>query len=124
MKNAIKFACLFLMFMCVILVSVDMFGVQDRKQELEESVSLSMRNTLKASNVNKLYDVSDEEMSAEFIRNLADNINTDSALDIYINELSLDGIIDTKVRATFTHVNGQQGTREVRKTLILEDYEK
>lgn len=124
MKSILKYSGLTVMAIITLLITMDINSVTTRKDEMEESLTVSMRNTLKATNIYSMYEISDEEMTAEFIRNFADNVNTDSDFDIYINETSTQGIIDAKVRSKFKHLNGENGSKEVRKTLISEEYPK
>lgn len=120
MNKLIVFSSLSIMALISIFAVMNTNSNTDRKAEIEDSLTISMRDTLKATNVYKMYNINDQEMSAEFLRNFAQNINTDGDMDIYINESSTKGLLDVKVRETHTNINGKQTSEETRKTLILE----
>lgn len=120
MKNLIKYAGFTIMALITIIVVMDINGVTTRHTEIEEGLTSSMYSTLKGTNVYKMYAISDNEMSAEFLRNLAENINTDSTLDVYINGASNKGVLDVTLQASYNHLNGQADDIITRKTLIYD----
>lgn len=120
MKNLIKYAGLTIMVLITMIVVMDINGVTTRQTEIEEGLTSSMYSTLKGTNVYKMYDISDEEMSAELLRNLAENVNTDSTLDVYVNGASNKGVLDVTLQASYNHLNGQADDIFARKTLIYD----
>lgn len=120
MKNLIKYAGITIIALITLLVVMDINSVTTRQIEIEEGLTSSMYSTLKGTNIYKMYDISDDEMSAELLRNLAENINTDSTLDVYVNGASNKGILDITLQSTYDHFNGQTGLLTTRKTLIYD----
>lgn len=120
MKGIVAVSLIGLMGVATLSIAMDNSTVTTRKAELEDTLTTSMWNTLKASNIYQMYDVTDQEMSAELLRNIAENMNSDSALDIYIYERSNKGILDVELQGSFKHLNGQTGIRETRKTLVYD----
>lgn len=120
MKSAIKLAGLFFMFSCTMLMILDMQNVTSRRDEIEEALSISLRNTLKASTLTPMYEMNTQDMQSEFVRNFVKNVNIDGEFDIIVNEVDERGIMDVKIRNYFTHNNGKPGVQEVRKTLLVE----
>lgn len=110
-------------------ITMDINNVTSVKAVLDDSLTNSIWSTLKSSNVYNMYDINDQQMSVEFIRYFAENMNETSAdhdhmfdqgLDIYIYNATTKGLMDIKVTGSFSHLNGENGSREVRKTLLLE----
>lgn len=125
MKSILKYAGLCVLFICSLLIESDIANTTLRKEEMEEGLQLSMRNTLKSSTYSPMYEVSKQEMNAEFIRYLADNINTDGDFEVIIHHSDPTiGLLDVKLRTRFTHNNGQEGMRELRRTSLVEKFKK
>ncbi|MCI9312501.1 MAG: hypothetical protein HFE68_03960 [Erysipelotrichaceae bacterium] len=122
MKSLIQFAALFFMFTCTLMMTTDMMNTTARKEELEDALSLSMRNTLKASQIACMYDMEEQDMRSELIRNLADNINGDGTFTVVIHEASEQGLLDVSVREQFLHNNAQSTSGQLRRTLLAERY--
>lgn len=120
MKGIVAVSLIGLMGVATLSIAMDNSSVTTRKAELEDTLTTSMWNTLKASNVYQMYDVTDQEMSAELLRNIAENMNSDTSLDVYIYERSNKGILDVGLQGTFKHLNGENGIRETRKTLVYD----
>lgn len=124
MKSILKYAGLCVLFICSLLIMNDISSTTLRKEEMEEALQLSMRNTLKASTYSPMYDMNKQDMNVEFIRYLANNINTDGDFEVVIHHSDPIGILDVKLKALFMHNNGQAGMRELRRTLLVESFKK
>lgn len=124
MKTVFTFGTLFLIFMITLLIQMDINSILTRKTELQDATQISMRNVLKANSINKMYEMTEEEMNVELIRNMAENINTDSEVRINILETNKNGLMDIVATSTFQHLNGVEGSRSIRKTMLVEQYEK
>lgn len=120
MKGIAAVSLLGLIALMTLGISMDISSVTNRESELDDTLTTSMRNTLKASNINKMYVITEAELSAELMRNIAENINTDAAVDVYIMDSSLDGLLDVNLSASFDHLNGIHDTKSIRKTLLVE----
>lgn len=122
MKSILKYAGLCVLFICTLLTVHDISSITIRSEEMEEALQLSMRNTLKSSTYSPMYEVSEQEMKIELIRYLADNINTDGDFEVIIHQSDPIGLLDVKLRTLFTHDNGQNDMRELRRTLLVEKF--
>ena len=124
MRTIFRYAIFFMLFVITTLVVMDVNSTSQRKTEMNDSAEISMRNVLKANNINKMYPMTASDMETELIRNIAQNMNTDSGLDIGILEINTKGLMDITLTSEFTHLNGQADKRTMRKTMLVETYEK
>ena len=124
MRTIFRSAIFFMLFVITTLVVMDVNSTSQRKTEMNDSAEISMRNVLKANNINKMYPMTASDMETELIRNIAQNMNTDSGMDIGILEINTKGLMDITLTSEFTHLNGQADKRTMRKTMLVETYEK
>lgn len=124
MRTIFRYAIFFMLFVITTLVVMDVNSTSQRKTEMYDSAEISMRNVLKANNINKMYPMTASDMETELIRNIAQNVNTDSGMDIGILEINTKGLMDITLTSEFTHLNGQADKRTMRKTMLVETYEK
>ena len=124
MRTIFRYAIFFVLFVITTLVVMDVNSTSQRKTEMNDSAEISMRNVLKANNINKMYPMTASDMETELIRNIAQNMNTDSGMDIGILEINTKGLMDITLTSEFTHLNGQADKRSMRKILLVETYEK
>lgn len=124
MNKIVLYSGVFFMFVIASLIRLDMYGVTSIKEELRTSLQISMRNVLKAKNINPMYEMSEEDMSIELIRNIGINTNIDAQLEVNILEMNEQGLIDVAIRSKFQHLNGEEGEEILRKTMIVEEKSK
>lgn len=124
MRTIFRYAIFFMLFVITTLVVMDVNSTSQRKAEMNDSAEISMRNVLKANNINKMYPMTASDMETELIRNIAQNMNTDSGMDIGVLEINTKGLMDITLTSEFTHLNGQVDKRTMRKTMLVETYEK
>ena len=124
MRTIFRYAIFFVLFVITTLVVMDVNSTSQRKTEMNDSAEISMRNVLKANNINKMYPMIASDMETELIRNIAQNMNTDSGMDIGILEINTKGLMDITLTSEFTHLNGQADKRTMRKIMLVETYEK
>lgn len=124
MRTIFRYAIFFMLFVITTLVVMDVNSTSQRKTEMNDSAEISMRNVLKANNINKMYPMTASDMETELIRNIAQNMNTDSGMDIGILEINTKVLMDITLTSEFTHLNGQADKRTMRKTMLVETYEK
>ena len=124
MRTISRYAIFFMLFVITTLVVMDVNSTSQRKTEMNDSAEISMRNVLKANNINKMYPMTASDMETELIRNIAQNMNTDSGMDIGILEINTKGLMDITLTSEFTHLNGQADKRTMRKTMLVETDEK
>ena len=121
MKLILKYSGLYLMLVMTLLTVLNMDGVSQRKNEMHNALNTSMRTVLKANNINEMYDMDKSDMKIELIRNIADNINTDSGYTVEILKADEEGLLDVRIISSFEHLNGQEDTRAYRKTMIADE---
>ena len=124
MRTIFRYAIFFMLFVITTLVVMDVNSTSQRKTEMNDSAEISMSNVLKANNINKMYPMTASDMETELIRNIAQNMNTDSGMDIGILEINTKGLMDITLTSEFTHLNGQADKRTMRKIMLVETYEK
>ena len=124
MRTIFRYAIFFVLFVITTLVVMDVNSTSQRKTEMNDSAEISMRNVLKANNINKMYPMTASDMETELIRNIAQNMNTDSGMDLGILEINTIGLMDITLTSEFTHLNGQADKRTMRKIMLVETYEK
>ena len=121
MKSVIKYSILLICFSVSILLVMDINSISQRKSEMEDAAEISMRNSLKAVGIHKMYAVDESGMEAELLREFASNSDTDYTLRIM--DISRDGLLDVELTADFVHMNGVRDQRRLRKTMIIEAYD-
>ncbi|MEG1169026.1 MAG: hypothetical protein RSC93_07280 [Erysipelotrichaceae bacterium] len=124
MKTIIQYSVLTFIFLITLLLVMNISFISAMKSEMNDSIGISERNVLKANNINKIYELSEEEMTIELIRNIGSNTNVDKNMDVYVHDVKEEGLIDVSLKSTFEHLNGKEDVRTVRKTMIVEEYEK
>ncbi len=124
MKNVIISIGLVMMMIITILILYTIYGQNTRQNEVEETLSVAVEQTLENMKIDKSYDVnSTEEFIADFNQNLILSIESDSELEVNILSVDIDkGLFDVEVIETFKQPNGSVGHASCRKTIILEEY--
>lgn len=123
MKSVIKYSILLICFSVSILLVMDINSISQRKSEMEDAAGISMRNSLKAVGIHKMYAVDESGMEAELLREFASNINSDTDYTLRIMDISRYGLLDVELTADFVHMNGVRDQRRLRKTMIIEAYD-
>ena len=123
MKSVIKYSILLICFSVSILLVMDINSISQRKSEMEDAAEISMRNSLKAVGIHKMYAVDESGMEAELLREFASNINSDTDYTLRIMDISRDGLLDVELVADFAHMNGVRDQRTLRKTMLIEAYD-
>lgn len=124
MKSIIKYSAVFIMFVIALLVTMDINSVSQRKAEMNDSISTSERTVLKAVSINKMYEMTESDMKTELVRNIAQNINADSDIEIIVYDVDTAGLVDASIVSQFKHMNGVIDSRRTRKTMIVEEWDK
>lgn len=124
MKSIIKYSAVFIMFVITLLVTMDINSTSQRKAEANDSLSTSERTVLKAVSINDMYEMTESDMKTELVRNVAQNINTDSEIDIVVYDVDTAGLVDAAIISQYQHMNGVIDSRRTRKTMIVEEWDK
>lgn len=122
MKSILKYSVLLIMFSITLLVVLDIQASSERYREAQDGLAVSMRNTLKGACIHVMYPMSEEDMEAEFIRELADNMNTDSDLEAAVLAVDKQGLLDVILTQSYAHLNQVNEHRAIRKTMLVEQY--
>ena len=124
MKNAIIACVLILLFIISALIMLTVYNQNTRQNELEDSLSAAVEQTLENLKIKKNYSIDNtDEFIADFLENLLVSIESDS--DIKVEILSVDiekGLLDVCVTETYRQPNGSMKDIRCRKTVILEEY--
>lgn len=124
MKTVIISCVLVFLLIITSLILFTVYGQNTRQNELEDSLSIAVEQSLENLKINKSYSVNNtEEFIADFLENLLISIESDS--DIKVEILSVDvekGLLDVNVIETFSQPNGSTKSISCRKTVILEEY--
>lgn len=124
MKTAIISCVLVLLLIITSLILFTIYGQNTRKNEVEDSLSIAVEQSLETLKIKKTYNINNtEEFVADFLQNLLISIESDS--EVEVNILSVDvekGLLDVEVIETFSQPNGSTKSVSCRKTVILEEY--
>lgn len=108
-----------MLFICCLSI-VSIAKKQIITEEVNEALSISIRNTMELWKDNK--DIDDEEMISNFSNIFQSNISSKSNFDIYFYDIDTDrGMMDVEVIATFKYPNLRIGKVIERKTMIYDE---
>lgn len=90
------------------------------KEELNEAVSVSIRNTMELWVDDK--SLSEETLIKNFLDVFETSINSKSTYNILFYEVDTeDGMMDVEVEALFKYLNKRNATVKVRKTMVYDE---
>ena len=94
-----------------------------RQNELDTSLNYAIRSTMEVAKVKETYKIeTEEELLAEFNKNLLTKINSDSDIEVQVLGIDLkEGFLDVKVISHFKYPTGADGQVESRKTIIFDE---
>lgn len=124
MNSVIKGFGYTIIILLIVLILSSIVSKTNRSNEIKESLNTSIQQTIKIIK-DKRYDIaSNEELIAEFNRNLILQLNSDSKVDVAIYEADyINGLLDAEITLTFTYPHGKQDTVSTRKTVLLDNVE-
>lgn len=120
MKTMVINFGLFLMLFITCLSITSIGKKQVIKEEINEALSISIRNTMElwVDNTN----LSKEELIDNFLNVFKTNVNSESTYNVYFYEIdTTNGLMDIGVKASFTYPNKRTGTVNIRKTMIYDE---
>lgn len=104
-----------------IIIIVTMAGRRGRQVEIDSNLPSVVEETVENMMLDKKYDINNyNEFIADLVSNLSVNLDTDS--NIIVKVLNADkekGLLSVKVIEEYTHPNGNRGTVECERTVIL-----
>ncbi|MGN0384028.1 MAG: hypothetical protein ACI4DS_07145 [Eubacterium sp.] len=109
----------------VVLVTISILSIScrsTREFEMREALTVAIEQTLEETCIKNRYKIdSDEEMMAEFIKNFATHINSNSNIKVdFIGVDCENGLLDIKATEIFTYPNGREGKIIVRRMAICD----
>lgn len=122
MKTGITGTILFMVIILSAFINLSITTENVRLEEIEQALANAQRQTIENTKIKEMYQInSEEELMAEFNRNLLTQISSDS--DITVRVLDADyeeGMLDVEVIAKFKYPTGKDGKVSVRKTIIYD----
>lgn len=122
MKTGITGTILFMVIILSAFINLSITTENVRLEEIEQALGNAQRQTIENTKIKEMYQInSEEELMAEFNRNLLTQISSDS--DITVRVLDADyeeGMLDVEVIAKFKYPTGKDGKVSVRKTIIYD----
>ena len=124
MKNVIIALGVGLMSVLTILILFTVYGQNTRQNELEDTVSAAVEQTLKNYKISKHYDVKDvNELIADLNQNLILSVESDSELEVRVLAVDTEkGLIDIEVTEDYVQPNKTRGKAVCRKTIVVDEY--
>ena len=124
MKNTIIAIILVILTVITSLILLTLYGQNTRQNELDESLSVAVEQSLENLKIDKAYTINNtEEFIADFLENLIISIESDSEVKVEILSVDIDkGLLDVNVIETFNQPNGSTRTASCRKTIIMDEY--
>lgn len=105
----------------MLMIVMSMEGRNNRNMELKMNLPSVVEATIENMMLDKKYNINNyNEFLADFVSNMSVNLDTDS--DIMVKVLKADkekGLLAIKVIEEYSHPNGNRGTVECERTVIL-----
>jgi len=122
-KNAILGLGLAVMAIITILILFTVYGQNTRQNELEDSLSMAVEQTIENLKVEKHYDIADkDELIADLNQNLVLSLESDSEVEVRVLAVDYEkGLIDVEVIETYKQPNKTTGKAVCRKTIVVDE---
>lgn len=110
----------FLMLIISSLIIVSVAKKQIIQEEMNEAMSVSIRNTMELWSENRA--LSEDELIQNFMMIFKTNINSASSYNLYFYEVDTEnGMFDVEAEALFKYPNLREGNVCVRKTMVYDE---
>ena len=111
---------------CLILVIISMVIINNsinRKNEVEESLSIAIDQTMHKLAFDKKYAVGEEDkLIADLLQSIIVNTNSDGDIQVDILKIDIEeGLLDIEVTQTYK-ITGKEKKISIRRTMILDEY--
>ena len=125
MKNTIIGTTMMLVMVLMVLIHMSITAENVRQSELDMGLNYAIRTTMEVAKVKETYPIgSENELIAEFNKNLLTKISSDSDIEVQVMGIDLEeGFLDVKVISKFKYPTGADGQVEARKTIIFDETE-
>ena len=108
----------------IILIGFTIHGRSIRQVELDNALKSSMENAMTILLYEEGKPQTEEEWTSDFIQSFAQQINSNSDLEIVIIEVDMEkGLLSVEATLTWYHPIGTKGSVSSFRTAILEAYE-
>lgn len=123
LKKALISVFSILIILLFFLISFTLHGRNLRQTELDNALTVSMKQAMDVLQADKGKPASEEEWKMIFLQSLAGQIESESDLTVNILEIDMEkGILSAEAVLKYTHPIGTKGSVSVRRTAILEEY--
>lgn len=123
MKNTVMIIISAIIGAVTLAIIISVSGRMNRSMELQSSLSSVVEDTLENMKIseNQRYNVSNYgEFISDLTGNLAMGLSADSDIDIKVMKTDIEkGLLSIRIKETFLHPNGREGTVEYERTVIL-----
>lgn len=121
MKTVIKGICMFVIVLFFILMMLAITNKSNRQYELDSSLNSAIMQTMQVLHDERYEISSNEELLSELHRNLLLQINSNSAIEVFVYGIDIDkGLLDVGVESKFTYTDGRNGSVYSRKTVVID----
>ena len=105
------------------LINSNIVAAQTRRNAIDQALRLSLYQTLQEVRINSLFDIeSEDEMIADFMKILAQNLSGDGEYEIKIYEIDKEnGFLDVMVANNYYDFNGVSRTVSIRKSVLFDE---
>ena len=123
MKNAILGSTIIILICLSTLIHTSLSTTSIRQNELDDAINRAMRTTMEVAKEKKTYAITtDEELIAEFNRNLLTSISSDSDIEVQVMGVNAaEGFLDVQVVSKYKFPTGADGKVSARKTMLLDE---
>lgn len=126
MRNIVLIIVSIILGVLTLFIGMTIDGRMNRSVELKSSLSSAIEETVENMAVKEKYSINNvNEYIADFVEDLSASLDADS--DIMVKVLKMDkekGILNLQVTEFFTHPNGETGTVECERNVILNKVDK
>lgn len=126
MRNIVLIIVSIILGVLTLFIGMTIDGRMNRSVELKSSLSSAIEETVENMAVKEKYSINNvNEYIADFVEDLSASLDADS--DIMVKVLKMDkekGILSLRVTESFTHPNGEAGTVECERNVILNKVDK
>lgn len=125
MSRAVNVIAIFMILILAVIFQLTLSGKSARAEEIENNMDTAIEQTVENVLKTQKYSIADKnEFIADFIQNLALNLDSDSDITVEVLKANPDkGILSINVIATYIHPNGNTGEYESNQTVIFERFE-
>lgn len=125
MKNMVTMIVSIMLGALMMMIVMTLQGRTNRSMEIESSLSSIVEETVENMTIDKKYTISNyDEFVADLTSELSKKLDTDSSIIIRVLNADMEkGILSVRIEEEYSHPNGNKGTVECERTVILDKQE-